>query len=204
VNREAGAFNKRLFGVFAACTVGAVCFIPYFVPQAPSTSQSWVFGYNNRAGILILLAAIAVGAWWTRGFGVELSSAAPAKPLPLKLLYISLAVVLFRSVELYLTVGMYGGYSESSYQILRLWLLNHEPGGCGLHDRASADFPGNRNRIRICLRGTKHCCEQSGGKRRGKAHRIFGIACSNRGHHPWSWMAFSCTRYGHLGKCKCQ
>ena len=102
-----------------------VCFVPYFLPQPPSTSQSWVFGYNNRAGILILLATIAFGALWTRGFGLELPETKPAPSLPTKLLYISLAVVLYKSIELYLTVGIYGGYSESSYEILRIWLLDH-------------------------------------------------------------------------------
>lgn len=123
MNPDAKTVNRPLFVLFAACSLAAVFFIPYFVPQTPSTSESWVFGYNNRAGIALLLAAVVTGVWWTRGMGLHLAAPAPAKALSNKILYGAIAATCCACALMYILAGTYGGFEEANYQIDRVWLL---------------------------------------------------------------------------------
>ena len=120
---QAKALNRPLFAIFAVCSLIAVFYFPYFVPQAPSTSDSWVFGYNNRAGILLLLAFVATGVYWTRGVGLNILAPAPAKPLSNKLLYAAIAATCCCFAIMYVLAGGLGGFEEATYQIDRVWLL---------------------------------------------------------------------------------
>jgi len=60
------SFN-RLFIVYVVCSLAAVFYLPLLVAVAPSTSPSYLFGYNNRAGIALLLTAVVLGAVWAKG-----------------------------------------------------------------------------------------------------------------------------------------
>jgi len=123
LNLLARPSNKRLFFLFTLCSLAAVFYIPYFVPQSPSTSDSWIFGYDNRTGIAILLLCVAIGSLWTRGMNLQLPEPAPSKHLPKTLLVIVLAIGAFACISAYRSSGIYGGYGESNYEINRLWLL---------------------------------------------------------------------------------
>ena len=115
--------NRPLLLLFSICSLAAIFYIPYFIPQAPSASVSWIFGYNNRVGVVLLLAAIAIGIYWTRGMRLIVSPPAPAKPLPNKLLYGALAAIFCVCLLMYLLAGTNGGFEEANYQIDRVWLL---------------------------------------------------------------------------------
>lgn len=125
MNLPARTFNKPLFSLFAICSLAAVFWIPYFVPQSPSTSESWIFGYYNRAGVLLVLASTLIAVLWTRGINLSLPAPEPPTKLPLKVLFLSLLAYLCAGVGMYLFAGRYGGFGESFYFIDRAWLVEH-------------------------------------------------------------------------------
>jgi len=57
--------EKRWFPIYALGGLVAIFYLPTLVPMAPTASPSYVFGYNNRAGVVILLLVVAIGAIWT-------------------------------------------------------------------------------------------------------------------------------------------
>ncbi len=66
--------NRSAPAIFVVLAFGlsAVYFIPYLVPVHEKLSDSYIFGYNNRAAVLILLAFTVGFALWTRGLGLRL------------------------------------------------------------------------------------------------------------------------------------
>ena len=53
---------RAALAVYFALSLFAILYIPYFFPVPPSTSDSYIFGYNNRIGILLFLLCVAAGA----------------------------------------------------------------------------------------------------------------------------------------------
>lgn len=104
----------------ALVLVAAVFWLPYLVPVAPSVSASYVFGYNNRVGVLL----VAVAAIVLFLFGPE---AVPAreegKPLSIRTLQKALTGSLVVSTALYLWTRRLDGFGESTYLIDRVRLL---------------------------------------------------------------------------------
>ena len=105
---------------------GARChlFFPYYFPLTPSASASYLFGYNNRAAVLILLILVAAGVIGTRGLHLRLLAAANSQPIRRKVFLYSLAAVLLVCAALYLLTGRLGGFGESGYEIDRIWLTS--------------------------------------------------------------------------------
>jgi hypothetical protein len=104
--------------------LAAIFYLPSLVPLAPSVSDSYVFGYNNRAGIVLLLLLVAIGSVWTKGLNLELRTTGVSQPIPLKTLIVSLIAVLFGCLAMYMLAGRFGGFGESSYQIDHVWMLS--------------------------------------------------------------------------------
>jgi hypothetical protein len=88
----------------------------------PSASDSYLFGYNNRAGVALLVFLVSVGAIWTKGFNLKFFPAEVSQPVPLRTLLVSLLAVLCACLAMYLLAGRFGGFGESSYEIDRVWL----------------------------------------------------------------------------------
>lgn len=44
-----------------------IFYLPYYIPQRPVASDSYLFGYNNRAAVILLLAFSAGAAIWGKG-----------------------------------------------------------------------------------------------------------------------------------------
>jgi hypothetical protein len=112
----------RLFPVFAVCGLAAVLYLPYQFTMSPSVSFSYLFGYNNRAGVAILLLVIAVGVFWTRGFSFEFKRICDSPLVPTTTLLWSLSTVLLGCLAMYILAGRLGGFAESAYEIDRSWL----------------------------------------------------------------------------------
>ena len=83
-----------------------------------------MFSYNNRAGVLILVACMASGVLWTRGLGLKIPRPVAALPLSRAWLLGALIVVAFGCCGMYLKAVHNGGHNESDYQIERVWLLS--------------------------------------------------------------------------------
>jgi len=125
--REALTAIRRLMrpGFLACIILGlvAITFLPYFIPSAPTASDSYLFGYNNRAGILLLLALVAVGVIWTKGMNLQFLSRGTSAPVSVEVLIFSLVTVACGCAIMWAFAGRYEGFGESFYVIDRAWLV---------------------------------------------------------------------------------
>jgi hypothetical protein len=124
LSRDAHTFDRRLFLVYIVGSLAAIFYLPTLVPMHPSTSMSYVFGYNNSAGIALLLLLVAIGTVWTRGLNLQLRTTGVSKPVPVKILIVSLVAMMCGCVAMYVFAGRFGGFGESSYEIDRIWLVS--------------------------------------------------------------------------------
>jgi len=124
MERLARAPGKRLFVVYAICSLAAIFYLPYLVPIEPTASLSYVFGYNNRAGVDLLLLLVAVGAVWTKGLNLQFMARAGSPPVPIKTLAASLIAMLAGCTCVYAFAGRFGGFGESGYEIDHIWFAS--------------------------------------------------------------------------------
>ena len=125
IRPASGARNQSrvVAELFAVACVAAILYVPYFVPQAPVASASYVFGYNNRAAVVLLVVFCAWGAIWKKGCGLKLLPAGRPAKMPRSVLWVCLAIRLAACVAMVPLVGRAGGFAESHYDIDRIWLL---------------------------------------------------------------------------------
>jgi hypothetical protein len=98
-------------------------YLPYFIPQRPVASDSYLFGFNNRAAIILLLVFSAGAAIWGKGTNLALLPAGHPKKIAGRTLGICLAIQLAACLAMDLLAGGFGGFWESTYEIDRVWLL---------------------------------------------------------------------------------
>jgi hypothetical protein len=104
--------------------LGLIFYLPYFVPQKPTASVSYLFGYNNRAAVVLLLVFSVGFAIWNRGCGIKLQPAVgEGKKVSRKVLAICLAIQTAVCLAMVSLVGALGGFFESAYEIDRTGLL---------------------------------------------------------------------------------
>jgi hypothetical protein len=123
-NQSAHTFNLRFFLCYVAVGLAAIFYLPSLVPLRPTASDSYLFGYNNRAAVVLLLMLVTIAAIWTKGLNLKLPASGASLPVPRKTLLISLVAVLAGCLAMYLLAGRFGGFGESSYEIDRAWLLS--------------------------------------------------------------------------------
>ena len=118
--------TKRWFVPYVIVAFAAVFYLPRLVPAAPSASDSYLFGYNNRIGIILLLFFVALGVILTRGFNLKqrLPSPEVRHSLPHWMLTVSLILVALGCAAMYIIAGRYHGFGESYYLIDRIALLD--------------------------------------------------------------------------------
>jgi uncharacterized integral membrane protein len=116
--------DKRLFSVYCALSLFAVFYVPYFVPVPPSTSDSYIFGYNNRVGIILLLLLVSIAAIWTKGLHFNFAPAGTSFKIPLKYLWFSLAAESAACAGMYGIARQHPVISEAEQQINRVWLTS--------------------------------------------------------------------------------
>jgi len=105
--------SRIWFIPYALIALAAIFFLPRLVPTAPSASDSYLFGYNNRIGILLLLFFIALGVFLTRGFNLQSPNTSDPAPLPRWMLPVSLLFVALGCAAMYVVAGRYHGFGES-------------------------------------------------------------------------------------------
>lgn len=108
-----------LFGVAALLIVATV---PYWVPVRPAVSDSYIFGYNNRAGIALFVLLAMLGAAWTREKKLPQASAI-ARGMSRWLMWGGTALALALSAFMYRLTAPLGGFAEGVYFLQRLHLL---------------------------------------------------------------------------------
>src|SRR5215469_3509755 len=120
---ESRKITKLPFAAYALVGLAAIAFLPTLAPSAPTASDSYLFGYNNRVGISLLLLLVAIGVVWTKGIKFGFLSEGASRLVPNRTLAFSLITVLTGCVIMYLFAGRYGGFGESYYLIDRARLL---------------------------------------------------------------------------------
>jgi hypothetical protein len=116
--------GRLLVALYAVVSLAAILYVPYFFSPRPSASDSYVFGYNNRIGVALLLLFSIAGAIWTKGCGLNLRSAAATKNISFRTLWVCVGITLTGCIAMILYAGRFGGIFESSYEIDRVWLLS--------------------------------------------------------------------------------
>lgn len=124
MNRNPRNVDARFFLIYVVCSLALIFYLPSLVSLSPNTSDSYTFGYNNRAGIALLFLLLTIGAVWTKGMNLELRTAGVSRPVGRKVFIVSLMGVLSGCLAMDLLVGRFGGFGESSYGIDRVWLLS--------------------------------------------------------------------------------
>jgi hypothetical protein len=115
---------SRLFPAYVIGGAAAVFYLPYFFPSAPTASSSYLFGYNNRVGVALLLVLVVIGVIWTRGLNLKFLKAGDSPQISSKVLIYSLIAVVLGCAGMYVLAGRYGGFGESAYEIDRIWLAS--------------------------------------------------------------------------------
>ena len=64
-------FEGMIWAGFAAIALAIVFLVPRAMPVAPTVSDSYLFGYNNRAGVAILLAALSIAGYFSSRLGIR-------------------------------------------------------------------------------------------------------------------------------------
>jgi hypothetical protein len=123
-NQNVRMFNLRFFLIYVGVGLAAIFYLPSMVPLRPTASDSYLFGYNNRAAVVLLLLLVGIAAIWTNGLNLKLSTSGVSLPVPRKTLLISLLAVLAGCLAMYVLAGRFGGLGESSYEIDRAWMLS--------------------------------------------------------------------------------
>jgi hypothetical protein len=109
--------------LYALALLAVLFYLPYFIPQRPVASDSYLFGFNNRAAIVLLLVFSAGAALWGRGYNLALRPAGQPTKIAGRTLGICLAIQLAACLAMVLLAGGFGGFCESTYEIDRVWLL---------------------------------------------------------------------------------
>lgn len=132
--REKGRPRNGPF--YAVGGVAAVLFLPYLVPQRAVASDAYLFGYNNRAGVALLIVLTGAAAIRTRGFGLEFHGGRVSSRASRRALALCLAVQAIACLWMIRATALLGGFCESIYEIDRLWLLNQ-----GRHPYTGFEWP---------------------------------------------------------------
>jgi hypothetical protein len=121
--------SERLLAAYIVLSLFAILYIPYFFPLPPSTSDSYVFGYNNRIGILLLLLLASLGAILARGLRLVTIFHHNSAAIPRRYLWLSLTIELVACIGVYGLALRSGPAAEAEQQINRIWLLaaGHRP-----------------------------------------------------------------------------
>ncbi|GAC1416618.1 MAG: hypothetical protein NVSMB62_06480 [Acidobacteriaceae bacterium] len=87
-----GRPSTAAIGVFALCTAALIYILPLHVPMRPAVSESYLYGFSNRASLAALLCCALFFSWWARGVELELP-AAPTGIRPQDNRYIALGML---------------------------------------------------------------------------------------------------------------
>lgn len=117
--------KRRPLAVAGFLTAGflAVFFLPYGISVAPAISDSYVFGFNNRAALACFLVFAASFAYWSGGLGLvaRTTERSPDSPgLSRPLLWVTLAITTAVTLSFWLAYRGIGAINEGGYLMDRL------------------------------------------------------------------------------------
>jgi hypothetical protein len=112
----------RWSGFIVAALVG-IFYIPLFFPVAPSISASYFVGYNNRAGVLLLLFFLVLGGYFCGFIEFRSSDASSSERVPRGKVWLWVGIFSVGWAFVYLLGRGLQGFGESIYLIDRLKML---------------------------------------------------------------------------------
>lgn len=112
-----------MFTGVAAAWLVLIFWLPRWIPLPPSFSDSYLFSYNNRAGVLLLLAGLALAGLFSRQLELTFPRSGNTAPVSRNAVRGWMLVLLAVCAVLWLLVRGFGGWAESRYMIDRLEAL---------------------------------------------------------------------------------
>ena len=109
--------------LFLLVGFAAVFFVPFHVPVAPAVSDSYTFGFNNRAALILFVVFAGTFAYWSGGLHLVPADPgeAPVGPaMSRRLLFTTLAVTAVVTVTFWLVYRSVGAINEGSYLVDKL------------------------------------------------------------------------------------
>lgn len=77
--------------ILVASALAAIFVVPQFVAVSPSISDSYIFGYSNRTGVMLLAGFLIVAVIYSNGLGIEFRPPVIAGRIPRQTLWIWMA-----------------------------------------------------------------------------------------------------------------
>ena len=111
------------WSVFVASALLAVFLAPQYVAVPPSVSDSYLFGYSNRTGILILVLCLVVGGSFSKQLSLKFREAERGEPIPQRIMGWWMIVFASGGGAMYCAVRGMQGHAESIYFIDRVKML---------------------------------------------------------------------------------
>jgi hypothetical protein len=118
--------GKLELAIWALCTFVAlviIFWVPKAIPVAPMVSVSYLFGYNNRAGVGLLLFFLGIGGYFSDRLGLQFPSTECARRVPKGAVWLWTAIFIVGAGAMYWFLHGFRGMGESMYFIDRLSLF---------------------------------------------------------------------------------
>ncbi len=97
--------------------------VPFHIPVAPSISDSYTFGFNNRAALALFVLFAFGFAWWSDGLGLRAAmpeDAPVAPPMSRRLFHVTLGITAAVTLTFWLAYRSVGAINEGAYLMDRL------------------------------------------------------------------------------------
>jgi hypothetical protein len=74
------------WAIFVFVALASILLLPELAPVSPSVSASYIFGYNNRVGVLLLIGFLVCGGVFSKELGVAFLPPSVGKKIPVRLI----------------------------------------------------------------------------------------------------------------------
>lgn len=112
------------WGAFVVYALFLISYVPTLVAGRFVVSDSYVFGYNNRVGFLLVLLFTGIAALLLRKSKLKFSTADSSDSVRSAVLWICVAAIVASGIGMYLLTSRLGSFGESTYFINRIELCS--------------------------------------------------------------------------------
>jgi hypothetical protein len=112
-----GVKRPFAYGITAAASLAALFLIPRLIPASPSISDSWLFGFNNRVFVLLLLVFLIA---FSRTLRWRFPADGQVGAVSHRLVWVWIAIFFVACCGIWYLVRGLGGFGESTYLIDRV------------------------------------------------------------------------------------
>src|SRR6266702_2860939 len=109
--------------LFVVVALGSILVLPTLVAVSPSISDSYLFGYSNRTGVLLLFGFLVVGGIFCRTLDIRFRPPLRGNGIPRRVIAKWMGVFAAGWAAMYFLVYGLQGFGESPYLIDRVKML---------------------------------------------------------------------------------